>query len=199
MKLLSHGPEPCASANSATSATARVIITQFHENVKRFLKIFHKNIFAFFVDKIAPKNYTKSVNKEVMFLRITHEADYAVRIVYTLMKSSETTVPASKLAEGSGVTLRFTLKILRKLASSGIVKAQKGANGGYALALNLADISLGLIIESIDGPFELNHCLSDEFDCTRVKDKSFCQFHHVFNDLTAKLKAELYGITMDQF
>ena len=132
-------------------------------------------------------------------MRITHEADYAVRIVYTLMQSGETTVAASKLAEGSGVTLRFTLKILRKLAGSGIVTAQKGANGGYALAMEPADISLGLIIESIDGPFELNHCLSDDFDCTRVKDKNFCQFHHIFNSLTAKLKEELYSITMDTF
>ena len=132
-------------------------------------------------------------------MRITHEADYAVRIVYVLMQSDEHCVAASKLAEGSGVTLRFTLKILRKLAGSGIVTAQKGANGGYALAMDPAEISLGLIIESIDGPFELNHCLSDDFDCTRVKDKKFCQFHHIFDSLNAKLKAELYGIKMNTF
>ena len=130
-------------------------------------------------------------------MRITHEADYAVRIVYVLMQSKDATVAASKLAESSGVTLRFTLKILRKLAGSGIVKAQKGANGGYALAMNPAEISLGLIIESIDGPFELNHCLSEDFDCTRVKDKKFCQFHHIFDSVNAKLKAELYSIKMN--
>ena len=62
-----------------------------------------------------------------------------------------------------------------------------------------ADISLGLIIESIDGPFELNHCLSDDFDCTRVKDKKFCQFHHIFDSVNAKLKAELYSIKMNTF
>ncbi len=132
-------------------------------------------------------------------MRITHEADYAVRIVYVLMQSPEITVPASKVAEASGVTLRFTLKILRKLAGSGIVTAQKGANGGYALAMDPAEISLGLIIESIDGPFELNHCLSDDYDCTRVKDKKFCQFHHIFDDVNAKLKAELYSIKMNSF
>ena len=132
-------------------------------------------------------------------MRITHEADYAVRIVYVLMQSEEPCVAASKLAEASGVTLRFTLKILRKLAGTGILTAQKGANGGYALAMDPADVSLGLIIESIDGPFELNHCLSDDFDCTRVKDKKFCQFHHIFDSLNAKLKAELYGIKMNTF
>ena len=33
-----------------------------------------------------------------------------------------------------GVTLRFTLKILRKLLLAGIVRSFKGANGGYMLA-----------------------------------------------------------------
>ena len=132
-------------------------------------------------------------------MRITHEADYAVRIVYVLMQAAGSTVAASKVAESSGVTLRFTLKILRKLAGSGIVASQKGANGGYGLAMDPEEISLGLIIESIDGPFELNHCLSDDFDCTRVKDKKFCQFHHIFDRVNAKLKDELYSIKMNTF
>ena len=132
-------------------------------------------------------------------MRITHEADYAVRIVYVLMQAEGSTVAASKVAESSGVTLRFTLKILRKLAGSGIVASQKGANGGYGLAMDPEEISLGLIIESIDGPFELNHCLSDNFDCTRVKDKKFCQFHHIFDRVNAKLKDELYSIKMNTF
>ena len=132
-------------------------------------------------------------------MRITHEADYAVRIVYVLMQAEGSTVAASKVAESSGVTLRFTLKILRKLAGSGIVASQKGANGGYGLAMDPEEISLGLIIESIDGPFELNHCLSDDFDCTRVKDKKFCQFHHIFDRVNAMLKDELYSIKMNTF
>ncbi len=132
-------------------------------------------------------------------MRITHEADYAVRIVYVLMQAEGSTVAASKVAESSGVTLRFTLKILRKLAGSGIVASQKGANGGYGLAMDPEEISLGLIIENIDGPFELNHCLSDDFDCTRVKDKKFCQFHHIFDRVNAKLKDELYSIKMNTF
>ena len=89
-------------------------------------------------------------------MRITHEADYAIRIVYGMIKAGDGPVPAAKLAERAGVTLRFALKILRKLTQSGIVKAQKGAAGGYFLAKAPGEISLGSIIESIDGPFQLN-------------------------------------------
>ena len=124
-------------------------------------------------------------------MHITLESDYAVRIVYCLAQNGGR-MEAAAIAEQTGVTLRFSLKILRKLAGSGIVCAQKGASGGYSLAMDPRDISLGLIIESIDGPFELNHCLNEEYDCTRVKDKRVCQFHHIFDELNAKLKKELY-------
>ena len=144
--------------------------------------------------------YTKSVNKRgANTLRITHEADYAIRIVYGMIKAGDGPVPAAKLAERAGVTLRFALKILRKLTQSGIVKAQKGAAGGYFLAKAPGEISLGSIIESIDGPFQLNHCLSDDFDCTRVGDKRLCQFHAIFDRLSADLRDKLYSITMDHF
>ena len=132
-------------------------------------------------------------------MRITHEADYAIRLVYVLLTEPETVVPASRLSEKAGVSLRFTLKILRKLSQEHIVTASKGASGGYSLAKEASQLSLGEIIESIDGPFELNHCLSDEFDCSRVGDKGSCAFHHIFDDLNARLRTELYSITMDQF
>lgn len=131
-------------------------------------------------------------------MRITHEADYAIRLVYILLKQPEDVVPASRLSEKSGVSLRFTLKILRKLSQSHIVAAHKGASGGYALIKSPKELSLGEIIECIDGPFELNHCLSDDFDCTRVEDKGLCRFHHIFEDLNARLRSELYSITMDE-
>jgi Rrf2 family protein len=131
-------------------------------------------------------------------MRITHEADYAVRIVYDLMKSGGT-VSARTLAERTGVTLRFTLKILNKLSAGGIVSSVKGASGGYRLEMSPQELSLGHIIECSDGPFELHHCLSSDFDCTRVGDKNICAFHHIFNDMTRRLKEEFYSIKMSRF
>ena len=131
-------------------------------------------------------------------MRITHEADYAVRIVYVLMQEGGT-VSARTVAERAGVTLRFTLKILNKLSSDGLVTAKKGSSGGYALAAGQEDLSLGRIIECIDGPFELNHCLSDEFPCTWVGDKNLCRFHKLFDELNGRFKDELYAIKMSDY
>ena len=131
-------------------------------------------------------------------MRITHEADYAIRVMYSLAAAGQR-LSAKELSEQTGVTLRFSLKILRKLIQSEMVRSFKGVSGGYMLNREPKEISLGEIIECIDGPIMLNHCLSNEFDCTRVAKKSDCDFHKVFGSINARLRKELYAVTLDQF
>ena len=131
-------------------------------------------------------------------MRITHEADYAVRIAYVLASENKM-LPARDISEKSGVTLRFALKSLRKLAADGIVVSYKGSCGGYELAVPPKELSLGRLIECIDGPLEISHCLSEGFDCTRVKDKRICQFRRVFSEISTDLRSKLNGLTLSQF
>jgi len=46
-------------------------------------------------------------------MHITLETDYAIRIVVFLIQANKR-VDAKNISEGTGVTLRFALKILRK-------------------------------------------------------------------------------------
>lgn len=131
-------------------------------------------------------------------VRITHEADYAIRVTYYLAVTGEKQC-AKDISESTGITLRFALKILRKLTKAGITKSYKGVSGGYELMRAPADISLGEIIECIDGPIAINHCLSNEFQCTCVGSRQECDFHRVFGKINRSLRDQLMAITMDRF
>ncbi len=131
-------------------------------------------------------------------MRITHEADYAIRVAHCLACSNDK-ISAKQISESTGVTLRFALKILRKMIQAGIVKSFKGVSGGYMLNRSPAEISFGEIIEAIDGPIAINHCLSAEFECTRLIQKKQCDFRRVFAAINRHLRDELYSITLDKF
>ena len=87
-------------------------------------------------------------------MHITLEADYAIRIVQVLAQSQKR-LDAKTISEMTGVTLRFSLKILRKLVAAGIVKSFKGTQGGYEIGRALDEISLGEVIETIEGSYYL--------------------------------------------
>lgn len=144
--------------------------------------------------------YTKNRSQETEGtpMRMTHEADYAIRVMYCLASAGQK-LSAKDISEQTGVTLRFSLKILRKLIGDDLVKSFKGVTGGYILNCPANEISLGRIIECIDGPILINHCLSNEFDCSRVSRKGECDFHKVFGLINARLRKELYAATLDQF
>lgn len=131
-------------------------------------------------------------------MRITNEADYALRIVSTLLGGQKKS--AKTIAEETGVTNRFALKILRKLKLEGIVGSQKGASGGYYLAMMPKDISIGKIVEIIGGPFAINNCIEDGFECSRMgKETGLCSFHCFFEELNARIRNEMYAATLDRF
>lgn len=130
-------------------------------------------------------------------MHITLESDYAVRIVGCLIKEKKR-MDAKTIADETCVTLRFALKILRKLVASGIVKSYKGAQGGYEIAKAPSEISMMDVIETVEGKYCLSRCLSDSYNCNRGM-SGVCQFRKVFDDISKNVEEELKKHTFDQF
>ena len=128
---------------------------------------------------------------------LTLESDYAVRIVGCLAEEKART-DAKSISEKTGVTLRFALKILRKLVNAGIVRSFKGVQGGYELALPPAKITLLDVVTAIDGDMCINRCHDDSFVCTRTS-KAQCHYRTVFEKISSELTEMLSSHTFDDF
>lgn len=128
-------------------------------------------------------------------MRITQEADYAIRICCVLAESREVT-GAAEIAEFAAITQRFALKILRKLSERGIVRAVRGASGGYELVREKETLSVLEIIESIEGTLHISKCLGCEYECSRNPYKEKCKMHMAFESLNGILREKLGLVTV---
>lgn len=128
-------------------------------------------------------------------MRITLESDYALRIL-TAMASYEGVTDAKTISTDTSVTIRFTLKILHKLVTGGLVQSYKGVNGGYKLKASPSEITLKMVIELIDGPIAIARCLDSDGSCSLNCDKSDCNYHHVFDIISIDLANKLNRITI---
>lgn len=120
---------------------------------------------------------------------ITLESDYAVRIVSALCKSGEK-LDAKSISEQTGVTLRFTLKILRKLVSAGLVKSFKGTKGGYIIEDDPKDITLRTVIEAIEGRYYFSRCLSPDCECN-AGNEDVCNHRKAFAEVSEFVRDRL--------
>lgn len=90
-------------------------------------------------------------------MRLSARVDYALRASAELAVAAEGAsgghpVTAVQLAQAQQIPPKFLENILGQLRRSGIIRSQRGPEGGYWLARPAEQIALADIIRAIDGP-----------------------------------------------
>ncbi|HEY7933492.1 MAG TPA: Rrf2 family transcriptional regulator [Solirubrobacteraceae bacterium] len=86
-------------------------------------------------------------------MRVTAKADYAVRAAIELADGSrDSPRKVDEVAQAQGIPLSFLENILTQLRSAGIVRSQRGPEGGYWLAQPADQVTLAQVIRAVEGP-----------------------------------------------
>jgi Rrf2 family protein len=85
-------------------------------------------------------------------VRVSAKADYAVRAACELAAAGEGPVKGSRIAEAQDIPLNFLENILADLRHDGLVRSQRGAEGGYWLAKPAEEITVADVIRAVEGP-----------------------------------------------
>jgi len=86
-------------------------------------------------------------------MHVTAKADYAVRAIVELADSSQDSPrKVDEVAQAQNIPVSFLENILTQLRSSGLVRSQRGPEGGYWLAHPADEVNLAQIIRAVEGP-----------------------------------------------
>jgi Rrf2 family protein len=86
-------------------------------------------------------------------VRVSAKADYALRACIELAAAEGGVhVKGERIAQAQEVPLKFLENILGDLRQAGLVRSQRGAEGGYWLARPAAEITLAEVIRAVEGP-----------------------------------------------
>ncbi len=85
-------------------------------------------------------------------MRVSAKADYAVRAAAELAAAGEGPVKGERLADAQDIPLQFLEHILLELKHHGIVRARRGAKGGYWLARPATEVSIADVVRAVEGP-----------------------------------------------
>lgn len=130
-------------------------------------------------------------------MHLTLEVDDAVRMVDCLNCCGER-LCAKEISSRTGVSLRFALKILRKLCAAHVIRSYKGVGGGYELNKRPEEISLLDIIEAVDGKIGLTRCVKTDVCSKNRNSTSMCKFYRLYSNLSDSIRKKLAAVTFDQ-
>jgi len=85
-------------------------------------------------------------------VRISAKADYAVRAAVEMAAAEGEPVKGERLAQAQDIPLQFLEHILLELKHARLVRAKRGARGGYWLARPPEQITLANVIRAVEGP-----------------------------------------------
>ena len=85
-------------------------------------------------------------------VHLSAKADYAVRAAVHLACVPDQPVKGDAIAQAQDIPYPFLGAILRDLREAGLVRSQRGADGGYWLARAAAEVTVADVIRAVDGP-----------------------------------------------
>ncbi len=88
-------------------------------------------------------------------MQVSARTDYALRAASELARAKVEgtgSVKGERIAAAQGIPKKFMENILLDLKHHGLVRTQRGASGGYWLAMPADEITLADIIRAVEGP-----------------------------------------------
>lgn len=92
-------------------------------------------------------------------MKLSTKGRYGLRALIDLAQYSEAApVSIGSIAERQNLSERYLEQLMSLLKKAGLIQSIRGAGGGYVLAKNPADISVGDVLRALEGSLEPVEC-----------------------------------------
>ncbi len=129
-------------------------------------------------------------------MKISTRGRYGLKAMVDIAANcKEGCVSLKTIADRNNLSESYLEQLIAPLKKAGLVKSTRGANGGYILAKNAEDISVGDILRVVEGPLELVECLSGKETCG-TGDCSQCATKDVWAKLSESVSEAADNISL---
>lgn len=131
-------------------------------------------------------------------MKITTKGRYGLRALIDLAKYSEIEpVSINSIATRQGISERYLEQLMTLLKKAGIIKSIRGAGGGYVLAREMSDISVGDILRALEGSLESVECaaFSQDDSCEAA---GGCVTKYVWQKINESINRTVNEISLKQ-
>jgi Rrf2 family cysteine metabolism transcriptional repressor len=130
-------------------------------------------------------------------MKLSTKGKYGVRAVFEIARNSgKGPLTIKEIGDRQGISLSYLEQILHKLGKAGLIESVRGPAGGYLLARKPAELTIGDIVRTLEGPIALSHCLEpgESGDCYQTDD---CVARMVWSKVGAKIEEALDSISFE--
>ena len=121
---------------------------------------------------------------------------YGIRAMYDLaVNFQEGPQPVKAISERQGIPEAYLEQLVAPLRRAGLLKSQRGSSGGYILARQPQEVSIGAIVRALEGPLAPASCVLEEEACEQSQ---MCAMHSLWRRMYDGMNDLFDSITLKQ-
>lgn len=129
-------------------------------------------------------------------LKLTKKADYGIIALVHLAHHRGNPVSCREISDKFCIPFPLLSNVLKTLAHHGIVESIRGVKGGYRLAVDPHQLTLGTLLEALEGPIRLTECMDLPLGISsNCRIEPTCPIRAPVRKLHERFRSLLRGIT----
>lgn len=130
-------------------------------------------------------------------MQVSTRGRYGLRAMVDMaMHATEGPMALRMIAERQAISESYLEQVFISLRKAGLVKASRGAQGGYELNRPLDEITVGDILRALEGPLVPVYCVGDTAAGPLCEREKYCITHSFWEELRDHINDFLDGTTL---
>jgi Rrf2 family cysteine metabolism transcriptional repressor len=127
-------------------------------------------------------------------MKLSTRGRYGTRLMVDLAQHyADGPIPLADVAKRQDLSAKYLEQLIILLKGAGLIRSVRGRSGGYMLARRPEEISVGEIVETLEGKLSLVDCVLEPELCYRAKQ---CPTRDIWVRMTDILKKQLFSLSL---
>jgi Rrf2 family protein len=129
-------------------------------------------------------------------MKLTTKGRYGLRLMIELALHKENDlVTLREISKHQEISVKYLWSLITPLQRAGLVRAVRGARGGYTLAKPASEITVRDIVFEVEGTLSIVDCVADSSVCHR---EPLCVARDVWVEISKKIEETLDSVTLSE-
>ena len=129
-------------------------------------------------------------------MKLSTRGRYGTRLMVDLAEHhAQGPIPLAEIAKRQDLSAKYLEQLIILLKGAGLIRSARGRRGGYMLSRKPKEISVGEIVEVLEGRLAVVDCVMEPDLCYRSPN---CPTRDIWVNMTDAIKKQLYSITLQE-
>ena len=127
-------------------------------------------------------------------MRLSTRGRYGTRLMVDLAQHyADGPIPLAAIAKRQDLSAKYLEQLIILLKGAGLIRSVRGRRGGYMLARKPEEISVGEIVETLEGRLSVVDCVLEPELCYRAIE---CPTRDIWVGMTEMIKKQLFSLSL---